>query len=93
MEDPSKAPGHPNFAAIVNCLGDVDDCEKRALGLSSDQREDVGCNASTSEGQWTPYAWSSGSSAESSKFSTERKCSISNAVTAPRALEGGPNER
>ncbi len=93
MEDLLKAPEHPTCAAIVNCLSDVDDCEKRALGLSSDRREDVGFTSITNEGQWTPYAWSSCSSAESSKFSTERKCSISNAVTAPRALEGGPNER
>ncbi len=92
MEDPLKAPEHPTCAAIVNCLSDVDDCEKRALGLSSDWREDGGSTASTSEGQWTPYAWSSGSSAESSKFSTEHKCSISNEVTTPRALEGGSNE-
>ncbi len=71
MEDPLKAPEHPTCAAIVNCLGDVDDCEKRAFGLSSDRQKDCEFTSSTNEGQWTPYAWSSGSSAESSKFSIE----------------------
>ncbi len=86
MEDPLKAPEHPTGAATANCLDEVGDCETRdaftdcveAMGRSSNRREDGGSTASTSEGQWTPYAWSSCSSVESSKFSIERKGSVSN---------------